>query len=193
MSEPTTQCVDCGCSILQSTADKRYGRCVICHHEAANTPPPGFEMPRDVADRLVAMNENPRDFLQRVWQWVRRHSVDSLHQYIDQLEERNHLYRGWLPRLRAFAHECRLELPPPLEDSLSNRERAKQEIYKAMLNKPRVGRMTAAICSMPLIAIPIAQRLWAGEDDRVVLLTPAERLQWGKVCSPPNSGRLSVV
>ena len=143
MSEPRTQCVVCGRSILQSTAqstaDERDGRCVPCYSEAI--PPPS-------------------------------------------LEERNQLYREWSSRLRAFAHQCRLELPPPLEDSLSNRERAKQEIYKAILNKPQVGRMTAAICSMPLIAIPIAQRLWAGEDDRMVLLTPAEESRWIEVYTP---------
>ncbi|MCA9217125.1 MAG: hypothetical protein KDB27_28850 [Planctomycetales bacterium] len=33
MSEPKTECIDCGCSILQSTADDRNGRCAPCQKQ----------------------------------------------------------------------------------------------------------------------------------------------------------------
>jgi hypothetical protein len=39
---------------------------------------------------------------------------------------------------------------------------------------------------MPLIAIPIAQRLWPRDDDRTVLLTPEEESRWNEMYSHPD-------
>jgi hypothetical protein len=180
MGESKTQCADCGAAILQRTADRHDGRCVPCHRKAAAIPPPAFQLPRDLAERLAALTEDSAHFREMAWQ----HGADFVHGIIDKLEERNRLYREWSPRLRAFADKCREDQPPPADESLSNRERAQQRIYeeKFTLIRPVPGRdMSVAICSMPLIAIPVAQRIWPRDDGRTVLLTAEEEAQWNEV------------
>jgi hypothetical protein len=39
---------------------------------------------------------------------------------------------------------------------------------------------------MPSLAIPVAQRLWPGEDDHSILLTPEEHSQWRQIYSHPE-------
>src|SRR5580698_2574167 len=107
MSEPKTQCADCGRRILQRTADRHDGRCVLCYQPRAPIPPSGFELPRDVAERLVALNEDLAHFREMAW----RGGAEFLHGFIDKLEERNRLCREWRPRLLAFADKCRQEQP----------------------------------------------------------------------------------
>ena len=91
------------------------------------------------------------------------------------------------PRLRAFANECRKAQPPPDADSLSNSDREKQRIYETKLSthvlEPGV---LLALCCMPLIAIPIAQRLWP-HNERNVFLTHEENKQWHDLhCHPDD-------
>jgi hypothetical protein len=87
-------------------------------------------VPRDLVERLVALNEDPGDFREMAWQ----HGVDLVHYYIDKLEGCNTLFREWSPRLRAFAAKCREAQPPPVDESLSNCERAQQQVYEEKLN-----------------------------------------------------------
>ena len=185
MSEAKTRCVDCGRAILQRTADRRGGRCVPCDNKAAAIPPPAFQLPRDIAERVAALKEDPAHFRETVWQ----HGADFVHGYLDRIEERNRLYRQWSPQLRAFAAKCREDQPPPGEESLSNSERAKQRVYeeKFNFNSPEIGRgVTVVICSMPLIAIPVAQRLWPQANDRRVILTPEEEARWNEMYLHPK-------
>src|SRR5580704_6535310 len=98
MSESKTQCADCGTEILQRTADRHDGRCVPCYHKTAAFPPQGFELPRELAKRFAALNEDPTEFRQLAWQ----HGAEFASGFIDALEERDRLYREWAPRLRAF-------------------------------------------------------------------------------------------
>jgi hypothetical protein len=185
MSEAKTRCVDCGRAILQRTADRRDGRCVPCYEKAAAIPPQGFQVPQDLAARLVTLNEDPAHFRPMAWQ----HGTEFVHRFIDKLVERNKLRQEWFPRLRAFADKCREDHPPPVDETLSNSERAKQRIYagKLKLNRAIPGRdKTVAICSMPLLAIPVALRLWPRDDGRIVLLTPEEEDQWDRLYSHPE-------
>ncbi len=183
MSESKTKCTDCGADILQRTADIHNGRCAPCHRKAAAIPPDGFEVPPDLAERLVALNLDSEDFRQLTWQ----NGADFIHAFIGKLEERRELYREWSPRLRAFADECRKTQPNPTYDSLSSCDREKQRICEAILNRPMlVADMTMALCCMPLIAIPIAQRLWPRDDDRRVMLTPREESSWNEVYLHPE-------
>jgi hypothetical protein len=137
---------------------------------------------------VTALNEDPAHFREMAWQlW--QHGADFVYGYLDRIEERNRLYRQWSPQLRAFAAKCREDQPPPGEESLSNSERAKQRVYeeKFNLNSPEIGRgVTAVICSMPLIAIPVAQRLWPQANDRRVILTPEEEARWNEMYSHPK-------
>ena len=185
MSEAKTQCTTCGATILQRTADRNGGLCAPCHAKAAAIPPHGFEVPRDIAERLAALNEDPADFRDMAW----RDGADFAHGFINKLEERNKLYQQWFPRLRAFADKCREDQPVPVDESLSMCDRAKQQIFQGKLNhnRPVLGRdKTAAICSMPLLAFPVAQRLWPRDEGRIVLLTPEEERQWDEIYSHPE-------
>jgi hypothetical protein len=183
MSEAKTQCVACRATILQRTADRNDGLCAPCHSKAAAIPPCGFEIPSDIAERLDALDEDPADYREMAWQC----GADFVRGFIDKREQRDELYRKWSPRLRAFAVECRKSRPIPNVNSLNRCDREKQRIYKATLHRRMVVQdMTVAICEMPLIAMPIAQRLWPSDDERVVLLTPEEQSRWNEMYSHPK-------
>jgi hypothetical protein len=185
MSEPKTRCVDCGRAILQSTADRHDGRCKLCYRPV---PPQDFQLSLDLAERVAALKEDPADFREMAWQ-LGKLGADFVYGYLDYIEERNRLYRQWSPQLRAFAAKCREDQPPPGEESLSNCERAKQRVYeeKLNLNSPHIGPgVTVVICSMPLLAIPVAQRLWPRANDRMVILTPEEKARWNEMYLHPE-------
>ena len=111
-------------------------------------------------------------------------TAQYVHEVFDSIEERNKRNRKWASRIRAFANKCREDQPPPDHESLTNYEREMQRVYeeKLDLNRPRPGRdLPVAICSMPLIAIAVAQRLWPRVDDQTVLLTPEEEARWNEM------------
>lgn len=184
MTEPKTKCTDCGAAILRDTADHHDGRCVPCYRKAAAIPPASFHLARDIAETLVALDYDPTQFREMAWQ----EGADFVRSFIDKLEERDKLYRKWAPRLRTFAAKCRAKQLPPIREPISDYERAQQRIYEMTfrLTKPRPSqRATVAICSMPSIAVPVAQRVWpAGE--RIVLLTANEERQWSEIYSHPE-------
>jgi hypothetical protein len=112
-----------------------------------------------------------------------RDGADSVHLFLDMLEQRNARYREWSPRLRAFAEECRRLWPFPSDESLSRCDQEKQRIYESKLETPQLLRdVSVALCRMPLIAMPVARRLWVMDDERVVLLTPDEESGWNEIC-----------
>jgi hypothetical protein len=183
MSELKTKCATCGTTILQRTASRHDGRCLPCHRRWMAIPPPGFEVPRDVAERLVALNERPANYRQMAW----RRGVAFVHGFLDRLEDRNRLYDEWSPRLRAFANKCRQDHPSPGGDSLSNRDRAMQRIYRIkFMESPVTPQGMVAICCMPVLAIPVAQHAWPVRDQRIVLLTPEEKSQWEEIYAHPE-------
>ena len=184
---PKTQCVKCGRPVLKSKADEQDGLCGICLREAAVIPPDDFGMPHDLAERLVSLNEVPLAYREIAW----REGVDFLAGYIDSISERNVLYLKWSPKLLAFADQCRDDQPVPSENSLSDSDRAKQQIYEAKIkNAERLPQSLylnkITICSMPLVAISVAQRLWPGEDDSTIILTPDEQSKWHTIYSHPK-------
>jgi hypothetical protein len=136
----------------------------------------------DLVHRLVAINEDPLDYREMAW----RHGAGFVHGFINTREEANNLYSEWSPRLRQFAEKCREANPSPTDESLSSRDRELQRIYEAKFARPLLGRESfVAICSMPLIAIPVARRVWP-QDRRIVLLTPDEESKWDEIYSHPK-------
>lgn len=184
MSEPKTQCAACGVQILQRTADNYNGLCAPCHCKAAAIPPDDFQIAPDHVQRLLSIGEDPSEYRERAWQ-----AGDSFVSTIEMLEDCYNRYHEWSPKLRQFAGKCREELPEPSDDSLDRRDRAKQHIYENKIkNADRLlqRRPTVTICRMPLLAIPVARRLWPGQDDSTILLTPEEHTRWGEAYSHPQ-------
>ena len=133
------------------------------------------------------MNEDPLAFREIAW----REGVDFLNGYIDTISESNDLYLKWSPKLLAFANQCRSDHPIPSENSLSDSDRAKQQIYEAKIKNAerlpqKLTHNMVTICGMPLVAISVAQRLWPGEDDNTIIQTPEEQLKWDEIYSHPN-------
>jgi hypothetical protein len=67
-------------------------------------------------------------------------------------------------------------------EALSEQDRAKLPIYEAKIMgaerlRPKHGNCVI-VCSIPLIGIPVAQRLWPGEDSLAIILTPYELRRW---------------
>lgn len=184
-SEPKTQCANCGAKILQRTADEYGGLCVPCRRSAAAIPPDDFELPHDLAERLISFSPNLAYYRQMLW----LHGIDAVERDIQRYEEKENLYRKWLPVLREFADSCRKSQPEPEEISLNSSDRAKQQIYEAKIGNIRNWRHrhTITICRMPLLAMPVARRLWPGEGDSTVLLTPDEESRWSGIFSAPKS------
>jgi hypothetical protein len=111
--------------------------------------------------------------------------------FLDKLAERNALYARWSPKLRDFAQECRRANPIPDLRSLPYRERAKLPIYRTRIQarepQPRSPWNELVICRLPLIAMPIAQRLWPGHDDQAVFLTADEFARWEESYQHPEN------
>jgi hypothetical protein len=73
---------------------------------------------------------------------------------------------------------------------LGDRERAKLPIYEGKITqaerlRPR-DNCGIIICSIPLIGISVAQRLWPGQDDLAILLTPEELCRWQDIYKHPE-------
>jgi hypothetical protein len=173
MSEPKTQCTDCGVSILQRTADRLDGRCAPCHGKATAKPPPpeGFELPRDLAVRFAALDLDPASLRDMAW----HEGLDSVRGFVERCEEAASLFRQWSPKLRKFVAECRVSNPCPDERSLPARDRAKLPIFKVWFQRTiplAVSKNAVFFCSLPLFAIPMYQRLCPPDNDRYVCLTP---------------------
>ena len=187
MSEPNTICSACRAEISQRTADTHDGLCDLCHHKAARTPSSNIEIPHDFAEHLFAMNEDPLVYRKLAW----RENADFHRGYIDKIAESNDLYQKWSPKLSEFAAQCRANQPTPPESSLSDIDRAKQQIYENKIKNAerlphKLTHNKVIVCRMPLVAISVAQRLWPGEDDNAVILTPEEESKWAEIYSHPK-------
>lgn len=177
LNEPKTKCSACSVPILQRTADKFEGLCVPCANKAAAIVPDDFEVPPDIAERLISLNIDPVAYREDLW----REGADLTYLYLDKLEEKKSLYLKWSPKLREFAKTCRKLHPFQMENAMSDSDQAKQKIYETKIrNRERLPPIPNRIniYSMPLFAIPVAQQLWPSEDDLSVILTPDELSQW---------------
>lgn len=147
-------------------------------------------LPADVADRLTAVGEDPARYQDMVRSFGARHVREFVRSYAGRIETQAALYRDWSPRLRQFADQCRVANPCPSMASLPARDEAKIPIYRAMINGaerlPRRPKNEVVICRMPAMAIPIAQDLWPGADDRCVFLTPEELSEWQRIYTHPE-------
>lgn len=109
MTSDRVKCTKCNAMILPRTAEKYGGLCAPCHNTALLIVPKDFEMSPDLAQSLVSIGEKPKHYREMAW----RDGSESVHRFIDSLEEENSLYHRWSPRLRMFAKKCREEHPPP--------------------------------------------------------------------------------
>ena len=146
-----------------------------------------MEMPQDILDRVKAL-----DLALDRFQWMfREEGADFVRGFIECLEDAEALFREWSPKLREFAESCRASNPSPSADSLSARNRAKLPIYQSMIETaerlPGLRCNTIIICSLPAMAIPIARRLWPGEDSRCVFLTREELDHWHEIYEHPDA------
>lgn len=185
MPEPTTNCIDCGISIMQRTANRLQGRCVHCSHKAKAIPPHGFQLPDDLATRITSLNENHEYYRHMAWQ----HDTDFVHAFLNKEEERRRLYHQWLPRLQAFAEQCRIDQQLPNDDLLSNEERGQQQIYQKLFthDPPQSGHeRNAVLYTMPTIAMLVAHRLWPHLNHHTIILTLAETERWNNIYTPPE-------
>lgn len=183
MNEPTT-CSDCGTEIDRRTFHRLDGRCEACHWQGRGEPPAEFQMPAQLTERIIALGELPWRYRHMAWKC----GPEDVHLRLNAIENERALTAIWSERLRAFANDCRVVDPLPDDDSLTVVERAQQAIYGTMLKRLRTGdRIT--ICRMPLIAMPVANRLWPADNERTVLLTPEENLRWNEIC-PESVHRL---
>src|SRR5262249_38875137 len=140
------------------------------------------KIPPDLLERLTRLGEKPEDFSHLYKARGADSFISVLRVYIEKSEECISLYREWSPKLRAYANQCRLSNPCPNLEALSEEDRAKLPIYEArIIGAERLQRKDGncvTICSIPLIGIPVAQRLWPGEDSLSVILTPEESRRW---------------
>ncbi|MFT3880590.1 MAG: hypothetical protein QM703_13115 [Gemmatales bacterium] len=185
MPEPRTDCIDCGTSIMQRIATRLEGRCVRCSSKAKAIPPQDFQLPHDLAARVAALHANHEYYREMTWQ----HGTNFTHEFLNKKEETQKLYLEWFPRLRAFADQCRIDYPLPTDESLSNSERAQQQIYQDKFGHgmQALGReMSVTICCMPALAISIADRLWPRNNIHTILLTRDEKEQWNEMYTHPE-------
>lgn len=184
MAEPRTNCIDCDASILQRTATRLDGRCAHCSSRTRAIPPPDFEVSHALSVRIAALNENPGYYRDLAW----RLGEDFAHEALDKHAECKRQHDEWYPRLRAFADQCRKDQPPATNEPNCLSERAQLRIYEDKLihNRPTSSRDDSVpICTMDLLAIPVALRVWP-QDDRRIILTPDETDQWHNMYSLPE-------
>jgi hypothetical protein len=154
-------------------------------------------IPDDLRTRLNNLGETPEAFAGILESRGPEFFVSFLRHFIEQRERVAALSREWSPRLRAYAAECRSRDADPESATLSEQDRAKLPIYAQKIqNAERIRPKDEAeviICRMPWIAIPVAQRLWPGEDDLSVILTPEELRGWNEIYKHPEAVGLGWV
>jgi hypothetical protein len=182
MSETKTRCAECGAMILQRTASKYGGLCVPCNRRNAAKVPGDFEMPHNLLERVVKLNENPEHYREIVW----RDGADLAHVLLNKVEEAADEYLRWFPRLQMFAAECRRAAPCVKLSALSDAER---EQYRVLLIKMKefeasgdsrviMGRKPncAAILSTTRAGLVAAQETFA--ESGAVVLEESEKRHW---------------
>ncbi len=135
--------------------------------------------PQDIADRLGGLNYAP-DLCDEM---VRQEGAEFARGFVGKLERADRLYHKWSPMLRSFESRARANRPCLKPEDLSDRDKAKLPIYESMITEAeQLGSSgnKVLICSIPLEGMSVAESLWPGDDQRCVLLTPDELLEWRK-------------
>ena len=182
MNELKTRCATCGTSIQKRTAERNFGLCAPCYRRAVSKPPDTFQMPRDLVQRIVSMDEDPENYREAMW----RDGPASVHQRLDALDDTAAAYRRWSPALRAFAADCRQTSPAPRIESLAAAARAQ---YRVLCTKMREfaeskdGLVTLAarphhlaVLSTNRVGLAAAEDVFGGSG--AVILEESERLYW---------------
>ena len=149
-----------------------------------------MDIPVDLAERLAALGEKPEQFRDIYESRGAEFFISFLRCHIELSEEALALYREWAPKLQAYAVECRSRNRCPDSGTFSEQDRAKQAIYEARIKSAERLRAKEGagviICSIPLIGVPVAQRLWPGEGEPSLILTPEELEAWRGVYKHPE-------
>lgn len=181
MNESKTQCATCGTTILERTAAKHNGLCVPCHGRAIARPPDNFEIPHDLAQRIVSRNEDPRDYRDSVW----REGADHVHDLLDRLDHAAAECRRWSPRLRAFAIECRRVAPAPSVDELTGLALQQYRLLRMKMSEFVRSRDSVVVAGrkfqVPIISasrvgLPAAKEVFS--ESGAVILEASEPDRW---------------
>ena len=145
-----------------------------------------MDFPQDILERLQSLDETPTRL-----EWLLHDGgLDRVRGFIDRLEDAKRLYLEWSPKLRELASRSRKVMPPPSEKRLSRRDLAKLKIYERLIgsaDRLRHKKYEIVICTLPVLGFPAAQRLWPGQEENVVLLTPKELSEWHDIYHHPDS------
>jgi hypothetical protein len=143
-------------------------------------------IPAELLTRLVILDETPADYEEVYMQ----QGLDFLKRYIDRLEQKDFLFRQWVPQLNAFCVSCRASDNFTDLETLDKRNSAKILIYEAkiaeMENLGSRTKRNITFCCIQHLGIPIAQRLWPGKDKCSIILTPEELIQWHNIYKHPK-------
>jgi hypothetical protein len=192
MSEPTTNCSTCGKEIFVKSANTQNGRCFSCYHKYRLHPPDDFALPQDFQDQLITERFPVEEYRIDVWRFGLEKVRADVEFALNKFREFDAICAVWLPKLHDYEKQCRIAAPPPTEADLSAKDRAKQHIYGEYIRKthrqPNGRRHQVHFCICPLLAIPVARRLWPGVDPRNVILTHDEREHfWNNIYTGPQS------
>lgn len=147
-------------------------------------------IPPEILERLAALGEDLAQFPESIKNRGKEFFLSFLKLVIEKREQQIALFREWSPKLREFTVSCRSHNPCPALESLTNSDRVKLSIYEEKISKAerlRPRRNTCVtICSIPLIGIPIALRMWPGNNGDTLILTPEELSQWCKIYKHPE-------
>ena len=138
MNSKKFHCTACGAPIQQITAEQRRGLCIPCFRAITAIPPDDYEIPSDLAERIIAMGRKPADYWEMTW----KEGADFVHGFLDKAAQAEDLYATWAPRLREFAAACRASNPSPTQQSLS-RERT-CTTANIRIENPRLRRSPAS-------------------------------------------------
>lgn len=142
-------------------------------------------IPAEILERFKVLGEDPDRFPVV----LKRRGIPFLLAYLKRREGQLAVFREWSPKLHEFAADCRLRNPCPDADSLDARDRAKLLLYEDKIQtaeriRPLKSRREI-ICTIPLAATSLAQRLWPGEAGAIIL-TGEELSQWGQIYKHPE-------
>ena len=182
MNGSKTRCATCGVAIQHRTADGHFGLCRPCYRKAVAKPPDGFEVPHDLALRIASQGGDPAAYREMLW----RDGADSVHRFLNRIDDAADEYRRWAPRLRAFAAECRRAVPAPAIESLAGPEREQYHLLRTKMSafaksEESLVVLTGqphhmAVLSTSRVGLAAAQEVFRGSDAGV--LEKSEHHRW---------------
>ena len=182
MNGPKPRCGTCGVSIQQRTADGHFGLCRPCYTRAVAKPPDGFEVPDDLVRRITSQGGDPTAYRDMLW----RDGAESVHRFLNRIDDGADEYRRWSPKLRAFAAECRRAVPAPVIESLASPEREQYRLLRTKMSAFAKSEESlviltgqphhVAVLSTSRVGLAAAQEVFGGSD--AVVLENSEQRRW---------------